>query len=243
MNIIKLIWRKALKIYKNSKLQVLTSKVLEKLKFEGFYLSYSQFGEDIILENIFRGKGKGIYIDVGCNRPIEGNNTFKMYLSGWRGINIDGNKELIESFNKVRPEDININAIISDSKEKVKFYISRDDRVSTISEEFKEWIKDNRSYETYIEVIPKTLTEIVSKHLKPDDKIDFLNVDVEGHDLEVIKSINLEVFRPEIICVEDHLFDFQIKEDSKLYTYLTENQYKLIAFSRPNLFFQNINKQ
>lgn len=234
----KYIWRFLLKKYKNSKLQVAFSKVFEILKFEGFYVSYSQFGEDLIIENIFRDRKRGFYIDVGCNRPIEGNNTFKLYLNGWNGINIDGNSSLIDSFNKIRKKDINICAIISNTKEKIKFYISDDDRVSTVSEDFKEWIKDDRKYGSCIEIIPHSLNEILEQQTIQIHNFDFLNIDVEGHDLEVLQSIDLEKYRPEIICIEDHLFDFNHLENSVVYSYLIAHNYNLIAFSKPNLYFK-----
>jgi len=236
--IFKYIWRFLLKKYKNSKFQLVLSKIFEILKFEGFYISYSQFGEDLILENIFRDRKKGFFIDVGCNRPIEGNNTFKLYLNGWNGINIDGNKKLIDSFDKLRKKDINICAVISDSKEKLNFYISDDDRVSTVSEDFKEWIKDNRSYNESITVIPRSLNEIIEEQKKQIHNIDFLNIDVEGHDFEVLQSIDLKKYRPEIICIEDHQFDFYQLMNSLIYTYLLSCNYKLIAFSKPNLYFK-----
>lgn len=239
MYLLKLLWRKFLKSYKNSKFQILVSHFLEAIQFEGFYISYSQFGEDLILKNILQHKEKGFFVDIGCNRPIEGNNTIKFYLHGWSGINIDGNEKLIKQFKKIRKRDISLCEIVSINKEKIKFFISDDDRVSTISEEFKDWIKENRSYQNYIYVIPKTLEEILDQYLPENTKIDFMNIDVEGHDLEVLNSNNFEKHRPGIICIEDHTFSFEKKNESKIHQCLIDKNYQVIAYSSPNLYFKD----
>ena len=244
MYILKKIWRFSLKRYKNSKLHLLVSKILEILQFEGFYISYSQFGEDMVLSQIFINKKKGCYVDVGCNRPIEGNNTFKLYLRGWNGINIDGNEKLISQYKKIRKRDINIHSLVSNSKEPKTFYISDDDRVSTVSNQFKEWIKTDRKYDSEIHVVPRTLTEILESNLG-DNQIDFLNIDVEGHDLEVLKSLDINKYKPKIICIEDHLFNINEKHKSDIYLYLENHNYKLVAFMKPNIFlqFEDVNNE
>ena len=80
MFFLKKIWRLFLKIYENSRLHVFVSRCLQAIEFDGFVLTYSQFGEDMILMNFFRDQKSGYYVDVGANRPIQGSNTFKLYL-------------------------------------------------------------------------------------------------------------------------------------------------------------------
>ena len=237
MHYIKKFSRYLLNTYKNSLLHFNISILLEKVKFEGFNISYSQYGEDLLINRIFKKKKKGVYVDVGCNRPIVGNNTIKLYLKGWSGINIDGNENLIKKFNIIRRRDINICSIVSNNKSRTIFYISDDDRISTISVQFKDLIKSNRKYDKEIEVIPKTLTEILDNNMI-ENKIDFLNIDVEGHDLEVLKSLDLKKYTPDLICIEDHQFDLNAKEKSEIYVYLEKNNYKIKAFVKPNLFVQ-----
>ena len=79
-------------------------------------LSYSQNGEDIVLSYLFHDVRDGFYIDVGCNHPVIGNNTFNFYLAGWRSINIDGNQKLIDLYCKDRPGDISLCKLVSDTK-------------------------------------------------------------------------------------------------------------------------------
>lgn len=238
MMFFKLIWRRFLKSYQNSRLHCFVSKVLRALEFEGFIITYSQFGEDMILENYFRGRKNGFYIDIGANRPIQGSNTFKLYLNGWKGINVDGNQQLINAFHKVRKRDISLCEIVSNNNEKVSFFVSDDDRVSTISKEFKEWIKEHRTYEREVTMTPKSLTQILDQYLAAGQKIDLLTIDVEGHDYEVLVSNDFDKYRPEVICIEDHTFSFHAVSRNRICDFLFEKKYELQGYAYPNLFFK-----
>lgn len=74
----------------------LFSKVCNKLTDPYSISSYSQFGEDRIIEAFFGTQGKGIYVDIGCNHPISYSNTWKLYLRGWNGVCVDPNPYLIK---------------------------------------------------------------------------------------------------------------------------------------------------
>ena len=90
---------------------------LRKLYYEKYSKkSYSASSVDLIIARIFRNQKKGFYIDIGCNHPIKFSNTYLLYKKGWRGINIDADKESIVQFNKFRPNDISINIGISSKK-------------------------------------------------------------------------------------------------------------------------------
>ena len=89
----------------------------------GFSISYSQCGEDMILKILFgKNKRKGFYVDVGCNNPIQNNNTFKLYLKGWKGINIDGNQSLIDKCKRLRKRDLCLNEIVSSEIREIIFF-------------------------------------------------------------------------------------------------------------------------
>lgn len=235
----KIIWRRFLKVYQNSRAHLFVSRILHVLEFEGFIITYSQFGEDMILEDHFRSQKKGFYLDIGCNRPIQGSNTFRLYLKGWNGINVDGNERLINDFKKVRKRDINLCEIVSNNDTPVSFFLSDDDRVSTISGEFKEWIKEHRSYSKEITVKPKSVKLILDSYLPTGQKIDLMNIDVEGHDYEVLCSNDFDKYRPRVICIEDHNFSFSSFSDSKICSYLMERNYVVIGYAYPNLFFKD----
>ena len=79
--------------------------------------TYSQWGEDLVIEKYFKNK-IGKYVDIGCFHPIRHSNTCLLYNKGWRGTNIDLNPTSIELFNIVRREDKNILATLSDKNNK-----------------------------------------------------------------------------------------------------------------------------
>jgi len=148
---------------------------------------YSQFGEDKILKEILKTNvNKGFYVDVGCYHPKKHSNTYLLYKKGWKGINIDIEKNKIEVFKMSRPDDINILAAVSDKKRYVKVHKTQDYGVgSKIIYNAK--IKSNfKTLET------KTLNEIIEKTIYKNRKIDLLNIDTEGEDFNVLKSLNIK---------------------------------------------------
>ena len=206
---------------------------------EGFTLSYSQCGEDLILKTIFgKNKHNGFYVDVGCNNPIQKSNTFKLYLKGWRGINIDGNQNLIDKFRKIRRRDICLAELISDQKREIIFF--QDDsnhELSSVDEKIGQALKRDSRKVIELKRTAKTLEEIFDTHLS-GEKIDLLTVDVENHDLQVLKGNNFEKYRPRIICIE-HGGGLEELIKSDINTFLQEKNYTVLAYSSPNAYFKD----
>ena len=88
--------------------------LIKKLYYEKYTKkSYSISNVDLIIDRMFSKVKKGVFIDLGCNHPIKFNNTYLLYKRGWRGINIDLDKESIDEFNKIRDKDYNVQSLIS----------------------------------------------------------------------------------------------------------------------------------
>lgn len=200
---------------------------------------YSQFGEDTILFNLFSNKTRGNFIDVGCNRPIGGNNTFNLYIRGWSGLNIDGNQSLINEYKKIRPFDTSICALVSNKEVEVPFYISKTDAVSTISIDFLNKNKNRWEYSEHDIVIKKTrtLTQILDDNLYMNKPIDLLSIDIEGHDFEALLGLDLTKYRPSVICIEIHDFDFSNLQENKIVKYLNKFNYSLCNYTILSAFF------
>ena len=198
--------------------------------------SFSQGAEDIIIPYLINVK-KGIYVDVGCNEPVVFSNTFNFYLQGWTGINIDANSSLIEKCKRIRKKDISICAAVSDSEREVVFHKAKIPSVSTIDENrLKDWKKlwefDEADQE---KVTTQTLTSILDKSLPPETLIDLLTIDVEGHDFEVLKGLDIERYRPGVIIIELHSLDKAL--DSSIYKYLSEKNYSCSGYAVLNAYF------
>jgi len=178
--------------------------------------TYSQFGEDIIIIKYFKNF-IGKYVDIGCYHPIKYSNTALLYKKGWTGINIDLNKTTIDLFNFTRLRDKNIFACLSDREKIVDVYI--DNEFSALNSIYKNNIK-NHKIKKYQKI--KINTKVFSNVVK--EKFDFLNIDCEGNDYNILKTIDLKKFNPKIICIE-------VSEKNKklIYKYLNANHYKLLT--------------
>ncbi len=202
-----------------------------------FRIFYSQFGEDIILKGfISRNINDGFYVDVGCYHPKKYSNTYKLYKRGWRGINIDLDRLKIKAFEWVRPQDHNVTAAISDQKSTVKVYsFGHYSLVSTIDEETA--LKDIDKVKSVREVETNTLNEIIDDSPFAGRQIDFLTIDVEGHDLNVVKSLDFDKYKPKLVIVESHLMNMDQIKESQMYQLLKERGYYLINWVGFSLFF------
>lgn len=166
--------------------------------------SFSQCGEDLLVRYIFnlRGVAKPSYIDIGANHPYRINNTAIFYNNGCRGINIDANPGLIKLFNIVRPGDININVGISQEEGELDFYIMEDETLSTFSKsEYELLVNSGKKLKGIQRVKLTTIDKILKAHFHGKFP-DFLSLDVEGMDFEILKSIEFTKSCPKVICVE-----------------------------------------
>ena len=165
--------------------------------------TYSMLGEDIYINNFFKNKKNGIYLDVGAYHPLDGNNTYLLYKKNWQGINIDVNPLSIELFQRARKFDLNINSAISSKKRVTKVYFRKKiNMLNTLSKKFAKINFKNGFQEKKIK--SNTLNNILNQSKYKNKKIDFFNLDVEGHELQVLKSIDLKKYKPTLICVEIH---------------------------------------
>ncbi len=212
------------------------------LRNHKFYFNGSQFGEDKKIEEIFEKDYRGVYVDVGCFHPTRSNNTFKLFKKGWMGMNIDLNPLTIDLFNYARPTDINICAAISNKQAKKKLYFLGDlDSKNTLDHNHKKWINKHFKIDNKDFKIKKIKTRKLDDIFKEHDyfNIDFMNIDIEGHEFEVLKSLNLKKFKIKVICVEILDYDkFASKRKKMLTTYLKRNNYKLVEKSKINYIFK-----
>ena len=191
--------------------------------------TYSMNGEDIFINNYFKNK-MGFYVDVGAYHPLELSNTCLLYKRGWGGINIDINALSIDYFNFLRPNDVNINIAASNKKTiKTIYYQKKKSPLNTL--------KIKQAKKMFIGNIKKskvkseTLTTIIDNTKFKGKKINFLNIDTEGSDLEILKKLNFKKYKPELICVE--LVDSfnpnsKIIKKNKIYKFLVRKKYKLL---------------
>jgi FkbM family methyltransferase len=214
---------------------------LKRLIRRRYNISFSKSGDDIQLMKLLNRNKPGVYVDIGCWHPIKASNTYFFNLRKWKGLCVDPNPELKSLFEKYRPSDCFINAGIGDSNVLMKYYMFEESSMNTFCEEFVE--KHNlKSKIIETKKIPVySLKEILDNNLKEDDCLDFFDIDVEGLDLEVLKTNDWNKYRPKVIIIES---DISIKQDvkSEITKYLEVQNYILIGKSiingdLGNLFF------
>ena len=189
-------------------------------------------GEDLEVSNFFKNKTNGNYVDVGCYHPIDGNNTYLLSKNGWKGVNIDLNKISIDLFNRARKKDENFRVAVSNKSKKIKFYYRKKiNMLNTINKKFA-----NNSFKKgysidYIQA--RTLSSILKESKLKNKKIDFLNIDIEGNEINALKTLDFKIYRPKLICVEIHNFTSnRLKKvnfkDHSIYKFLKQKGYKHI---------------
>lgn len=201
--------------------------------------AYSQEGEDMILHRIFERKQGGFYVDVGAHHPKRFSNTYLFYLKGWSGINIDAMPGSMNIFRMLRKRDINIEAAIAKDKKEMTFYIFNEPALNT----FDLHTRNEHAVGRYFVVREQkmqteTLENVLQKHLPRDKKIDFMSIDVEGLDLEVLQSNNWKLFRPQYILVESLYTTLKDVEESEIYQFLNQQEYDLFAKTFYTIIFK-----
>jgi FkbM family methyltransferase len=202
--------------------------------------SYSQEGEDMILKRIFEKQERGFYVDVGAHHPKRFSNTYYFYKKGWRGINIDAMPGSMRIFNKLRSRDINLEMAISDEKKTLRYYAFNDPALSGFSKQLANQRKGQGNYKIVFEkdLQTYTLNEVLDEHLPKGQKIDFLSVDVEGLDFEVLKSNNWNKYSPKVVLVESTGNSLEEIKPSNIYKLLKQNNYQLFAKTINTLIFK-----
>ncbi|OGF26094.1 hypothetical protein A2303_04815 [Candidatus Falkowbacteria bacterium RIFOXYB2_FULL_47_14] len=167
-------------------------------------ISYSQCGEDLIMFSLVKKfpKDSLLYIDVGAHHPKRFSNTALFYKNGWRGINVEPDKNNFKLFGK-RKRDINLNLGVYTKEGIMPYFRLNESTLNTFSEnEAREYEKKHNFKIIAIDEIPiATLNSVINKYnngIFPP----FLNIDTEGTELEILQTIDYVKNFPKIICAE-----------------------------------------
>jgi FkbM family methyltransferase len=205
-------------------------------------VSYSQAGEDIIIDSIFsfmKLKNPS-YLDVGAFHPRKFSNTALLYLKGSRGINVEPNPRLFPNFVKERPEDVNLNVGVHKVGGNLDYYEMDADTLNTFSAEEAHRYETEQGHKIVnvqkINVI--TLDEIIERYAGGRFP-DFLNIDAEGVDMDILGSIRFGKDEPKVICVETISYSKYGNgvKDNQMANFLAKHGYELYADTRINSIF------
>ena len=202
---------------------------------------YSQWGEDQFITEYFKNKQKGTYLDIGCFHPLMYSNTCLLHKKGWSGINIDINPTSIDLFNIVRPNDTNLCTTINEKKKIFDIYY--DDPfspVNTLDKHFYKKLKKKKlENDKNLTVSSKTIDEIIK--ISKKDKINFINIDVEGMDYNILTKIKIEELRPNLIAIETHKVDgMKSKDYFEIKNFLEKKKFTIFRRVGPTTLFKLI---
>jgi FkbM family methyltransferase len=199
-------------------------------------ISYAQNFEDVLLNRAFSGVDRGFYVDIGAHDPVIDSVTKHFYDRGWSGINIEPGS-IFQRLVLERPRDINLNIAVTDHSGDVTLFEYPDvSGLSTLRSETPPSIRSLVSMRVPKVVRGETLTEILAAHA-PDKLINFLKIDIEGHEGQVINSTNWQQFRPEIILVEATVPNTQIPSHVPWESSLLGADYRFCYFDGLNRFY------
>lgn len=202
-------------------------------------MSFSQTGEDRVLASIFREQKTGFYVDIGAHHPKLYSNTHLFYLKGWRGINIDAMPGSMKLFRQYRPRDTNVEIPVGRIKKTLTYHIFSDPAVNTFSKSHAKTLEERGEHRLVdkktLKVYP--LRAVLSKYLLGKQTVDFLSVDVEGMDWEILVSFSWKAHRPSVVVVEDLTFSVERPTKSRIYKLIYNKGYSLYAKIGPSLIF------
>lgn len=225
----------------------LLKRLTAALNWDPYYKkSWSQEGEDQILQRIFEHKKSGFYVDVGAHHPKRFSNTYLFYKRGWRGINIDAMPGSMSAFIAARHNDINLEMGIGLENEQLDYHIFNEPALNGFSQHLsheRHCDPSNYKIKKVIKISIQPLSEVLKRHLPRGSKIDFLTVDVEGLDYEVLESNDWTDYRPcfvlaEILCSSLH--DIERSPVGKL---MNEKGYEIYAKCMNTVFFKDTHEQ
>lgn len=203
---------------------------IRKKIYKRYNISFSKSGDDIQLMKLINNKVPGTYVDIGSWHPVKSSNTYYFYVRNWKGICIDPNPELKQLYKKIRPKDNFVNAGIGVPNTSLNYYMLEESSMNTFSHDFIVKHKLESKIIKQISIPLFSLKEILDENLGKNDRLDFFDIDVEGLDLEVLKSNDWNKYRPKVIVIET---DISIQDDigSEIVKYLEIQNYRLIGKS------------
>jgi len=215
------------------------NRILGRDSFMEPQLCYAQEGEDLLLNRFLEGQEQGFYVDVGAHHPVRFSNTYMFYKRGWRGINIDAMPGSMKKFNQVRPRDINLECGVASDSATLKFYRFNEPALNTFSQVEAD-LKNKPPYALVdtVDVPVEPLDVLLTRHVPDGQQIDFLSVDVEGKDEEVLRSNDWQRYRPRFVLAETLRTDILGLNSCPIVKFLAEVGYKPIAKAYNTSFFE-----
>lgn len=192
--------------------------------------SFAQQGEDLIVERLLKRRlqinprtYKGFYVDIGAYHPISHSTTYLFYRFGWSGICVDVSQKSCELFRRFRPRDFTFHCAIARSDERSAYASTRE--ISLINEA-QRLIKDDLSHLNPIDA--RSMNSLLNEAGRKE-RIDYLNIDVEGAEMDALEGLDFHKFRPRIVTIEIHEKSLDVGLNHPTARFLTNRGYVCLA--------------
>ena len=191
-------------------------------------LSYAQWGEDRLVWEFFQRRPRGFFIEVGANDPVVISQTYLLEQNGWEGILVEPQPGCCQRLREVRKRSKVIQAACGapEQKGKASFRVAANDAFSTLAGQRE---AEEATFTETVEVDLVTLDDVLANCGSP--KVDFLSIDVEGGEVDVLRGFNLAKYHPGLILVEDDVYHL------RLHSYLRAQGYKLVRRTGSNNWY------
>jgi len=212
---------------------------------------YSQYNEESFLSDFFGEKKNGVVVEIGSAFIDINSNSKFLIEKGWRALLVEPNtiffKKLKEHYNTNQSVYLENVCAYSNDIDSVKFYeFNRGDdegrQVSTMDDCFRERIK--RLYgDHYVEIVTKAVktSKLIEKYF---NHVDFLSIDTEGSDMNVILGIDFESVYISLLCHEsqnsEQIFDGDLNVNQQIQNYLENKGFQKVYENGGNIFYENI---
>jgi FkbM family methyltransferase len=200
------------------------------------YESFAQNFEDVLLNRVFKNVDTGFYVDVGACHPNFDSVTRLFYERGWTGLNLDPSAYYQQLLKKHRPRDTNLKLAASSSKGELEFFEVTGTGYSALSSDAIERAKHAGASVQKSRVAVDTLSAILDQYAF-GKSIDFLKIDVEGHERDVILGLDFQRHRPKVIVIEAVHPDTQSPQWDLWENLLTQAGYIFAVFDGLNRFY------
>ncbi len=185
-------------------------------------LDFGQACEDRIVIRCLNRSEPGFFVDAGAFDPVQFSNTLLLYKAGWHGLNIDASEAAIRRFQTLRPRDINVCAALSDTIRELRYDAYPSPATNRLVDPQEISDLHNLLGELPVSSKPvqtRTLSGILAEHLPHQNRFEYLNIDAEGHDFQVLKGLDLNRWTPQAISIESHADDHSIANYLHTYGY------------------------
>jgi FkbM family methyltransferase len=198
-------------------------------------LSYTQNLEDYHLSLAFAGHETGRYIDIGAGHPIADNVSFWFYERGWQGIAVEPQAELAGLYARLRPRDVVVQSLVGRACGEADFHAV--DRLHGFSTTVEHHARQARQFGADYFTLRMPMVTLASLCEQYPGEIDFLKIDVEGGEADVLAGGDWQRYRPKVIVIEAVLPGSGEPAWSEWEPFLLAQGYRFALFDTLNRFY------